>query len=180
MKKSTCIIKKIATTMTAYELSQTDSLYILLLDVASTKKNGGGMGIDKVTKRTGLTEHDVHTTISNHLEQFTSILEEMNFGMKINPSMWYGLTPTKHYELDAAKYKALKGEERKQYVQNVIYDAMKELTSGFDKQYARTISGFDLATKMKAERRFVDKHLSDHSNEQMRDCEYFRKVGKQW
>jgi hypothetical protein len=143
---------------------ENNPVFKLVVDAFKVKNNGGGMGLQRVSQRTGLSPDQIKSIVTDNWDDLYSNAQQL--GINLKPA-FYG---------DVADNKGSSYDKGKESLENAIRRVMMDLTDNLSPRFAASISAYEIADELGVARTTVDRELSN--NPKLRDLEAFRKLGK--
>lgn len=140
-----------------------DPIKRMVVDAFIAKNQGGGLGVERVSQRTGLSPEQITDIVQNKWDQLSSTAQQ--YGINLKPA-FYGNIQQKHTGYDKTK----------ESLADAIHRVMKDLTNNFSPEKAQSVAAHEIADELGVARTTVDRELSN--NPKLRKLEPFRKLGK--
>ena len=137
----------------------------ILVAIFKAATQGGGLGLERIAKYTGLSEDEVERIVGENWQHLATHTKELT-GVMLSPKMFGRVQKAK------ATYDKAKGSLADQ-----IRTVMNEITNNLSAEFLGKIPAHEIADKLGVARTSVDKELSN--NPKLRDLEPYRVLGKQ-
>lgn len=141
-----------------------DPVQRLVVDAFAAKQQGGGLGLERVSQRTGLSAEQITDIVQNNWEDLASSAQQV--GINLKPAFYGSVQRKNNSSYDRSS----------ETLADAITRVMKDLTNGFASDKAASVAAQEIADELGVARTTVDRELSNNPN--LRKLEPFRKLGK--